>query len=525
MTYRALMVLVRTGAATLAALLLLACKGQQAQVAAAGAADAGEPEGAYEGIDSGLATAGDGGGAPAAPPMIASLGYPTPVFSAAEWPPKDPLKTSDERAGVIRIGSIRKGQTVAVKPQILKKSNCPEGWFELLSGGFVCGKFATLDMNNKELANAPHAPLTDGPLPYEYGLNITNGTPLYRRAPLRKERQELEKALAVGKSPKSDDGAKAAPQRDQNGDTPWYTKDHHGQRPQVTFDELKGETSLIELRMVRGFYLALDKEIHAFSGKFWRTTQGKFVPADHVLVHHPKTEFEGVWVGKAEEPRKLPLGFSLGLYARHYLFGDDGKTKRGDKVPRFTISQLTGQKKELEGRTYYETSEGWWMRDFDGTVTRPGPPPADLAPGEKWIDVNLTTQSLVAFEGDKPVFATLLSSGRHDDTDKSKDHRTVQGSFRIREKHISATMDDDGASDGPYSIQDVPWIMYFQGGYALHGAFWHSSFGHERSHGCVNLTPHDAKELFGWVGPDLPAGWHSVRATEKNPGTRVIVHE
>ena len=48
-------------------------------------------------------------------------------------------------------------------------------------------------------------------------------------------------------------------------------------------------------------------------------------------------------------------------------------------------------------------------------------------------------------------------------------------------------MDGDVASDGPYSIEDVPWIMYFNGGFALHGAFWHSSFGHERSHGCVNL--------------------------------------
>ena len=86
-------------------------------------------------------------------------------------------------------------------------------------------------------------------------------------------------------------------------------------------------------------------------------------------------------------------------------------------------------------------------------------------------------------------------------------------------------MDNDTATDGPYSIEDVPWIMYFDGSTALHGAFWHSSFGHERSHGCVNMTPHDAHELFGWVGPMLPEGWHGVHATEANPGTRVIVHE
>jgi lipoprotein-anchoring transpeptidase ErfK/SrfK len=139
--------------------------------------------------------------------------------------------------------------------------------------------------------------------------------------------------------------------------------------------------------------------------------------------------------------------------------------------------------------------------------------------------VNITTQTLVAYEGDKPVFTTIVSSGRHDDEDKTKDHRTPTGSFRIREKHIATTMDDDSAVDGPYSIEDVPWVMYFEKGIALHGAFWHSSFGKEHSHGCVNMLPHDARQIFQWVGPKLPEGWHAVRSTAENPGTRVIVHE
>ena len=86
-------------------------------------------------------------------------------------------------------------------------------------------------------------------------------------------------------------------------------------------------------------------------------------------------------------------------------------------------------------------------------------------------------------------------------------------------------MDGDVASDGPYSIQDVPWIMYFNASIALHGAFWHSNFGHVQSHGCVNLAPWDAKALFGWTEPRLPAGWHGVAATEEHPGTRVVVHD
>ena len=133
--------------------------------------------------------------------------------------------------------------------------------------------------------------------------------------------------------------------------------------------------------------------------------------------------------------------------------------------------------------------------------------------------MNLKRQTLVAFEGDD-------AGVRHARLERAETStRRLTGSFRIREKHIAATMDADTAADGPYSIEDVPYIQYFNGGYALHGAFWHAEFGHVKSHGCVNLAPWDAKALFGWTDPQLPAGWHAVFATKDRPGTRVIVHE
>ncbi len=472
-------------------------------------------------------------------PKIAALESPTPIFSKMEWPAKDPSKASEDRRGTIRLGYLRKGAILPVKGEPTKSTSCAEGWYELLAGGYVCGKFVTTDLAHKELTKAPHVPFTDGPLPYEYGLNLTNGTPMYRRAPLRKERAEYERGLAIGRTKKKKDGdgdnggAGSSSSGGGGGDTggggddkPWFLKDHGGQRPQVTMDDLKGESQLIEQRMVRGFYLGLDKEIPAFSGRMWRTTRGMYVPRDHVLVHKPKTEFEGVWMNGASETRKLPLAWIVGVKGwKHDYDVDNKRMKRTDKLDRFTLMQLTGKREQLEGYGYHETSEGFWIRDADAAITRPGPPPKDLAQGEKWIDVNLSTQTVVAFEGDRPVFATIISSGRHNDEDTAKDHRTVQGSFRVTEKHIAATMEADTASDGPYKIEDVPWIMYFEGSYALHGAFWHSSFGKERSHGCVNMQPIDAKAVFAWTGPALPSGWHGVKGTDKNPGTRVVVHE
>src|SRR5262249_49567487 len=181
------------------------------------------------------------------------------------------------------------------------------------------------------------------------------------------------------------------------------------------------------------------------------------------------------------------LGFiTAGHASKWQLDGDPKEAKAAGSVARFTPVGLTGATATVKGTVFRQTTEGWWMKAVDGTYTEPGPPPPHLGPTEKWIDVNLTRKTLVALEGDRPIFGALVSPGKRS-RDKEKDHATVQGTFRIREKHIAVTMDGDGkaASDLPYSIEDVPYVEYFEGSYALHGAFWHNNFGHEMSHGCV----------------------------------------
>ncbi len=523
----------------------------------------------------------DAGVDAAPPPMIGALFPQTPVMNDMEWPFKDDprhaerekkLKERGEKGG-IRIGYIRQGGKVAVVPEAHPKANCPEGWYELVDGGFVCGRYATLDMNHPRLKLAPHPPYLDQTLPYQYGYNITNGTPLYKSVPSREERVKLEPWLKprpkvkpqreasndmdAGMTPTAVSVALATSQAGadpgEDAGIPWYLRDYDGGKPQITLDDLREEGGPISKRMVKGFYLALDKEIDTGAKKetkWWRSTSGLIAPFERIFVAKPLTDFHGVWLG--QEPTKedldsqtavipdagftpsprpakkidSPVAFILWWHAHKYNLTDDHKKASATEgVRRFSAVQLTGEEATVGGNHYLETSDGWWMRESEGTVARTTTPPKDLQPNEKWIDVNLKTQTLVAFVGDKPVFATLVSTGRMDNEVKEKDHRTKAGTFRIREKHVAATMDGDVASDGPYSIEDVPWIMYFNASIALHGAFWHSNFGHVQSHGCVNLSPADARTLFGWTDPQLPTGWHGVEATADHPGTRVVVHD
>ena len=146
--------------------------------------------------------------------------------------------------------------------------------------------------------------------------------------------------------------------------------------------------------------------------------------------------------------------------------------------------------------------------------------PAWATGGRKWIDVSILKQSLVAYEGLTPVYATLVSTGVGGTADPHETHATVQGIFKIYEKHLSVTMAGREAAD-PFDLRDVPFVQYFHEGYALHAAYWHDDFGHTHSHGCVNLSPKDAAWLFKWTDPHLPSGWHGAMTRE---GTIVYVH-
>jgi len=162
-----------------------------------------------------------------------------------------------------------------------------------------------------------------------------------------------------------------------------------------------------------------------------------------------------------------------------------------------------------------------WMRAADLALPQVVPRPADVGPNERWLDVDLAAQTLVAYEGNVPRFATLVSTGF---APEGSPLATPTGTFRIRSKHAVVRMDNlEHTGVEPYAY-DVPLTQYFHDGKALHAALWHDQFGQARSHGCVNLPPRDAEWLFAFTSPTLGPGAPEVLASPARPGTVVHVH-
>lgn len=191
----------------------------------------------------------------------------------------------------------------------------------------------------------------------------------------------------------------------------------------------------------------------------------------------------------------------------------NGRIQR--RLPRHTVVHI-----QREEGAWAQLRSGGWMRR--AALARPErvPPPEGVGPTDRWIDIDLGQQVLVAYEGATPRFATLVSTGR-----STKESQTPIGTFQIWVKLQFSDMDDLERTDVDknYAIQDVPWVQFFKGSYGFHAAFWHDDFGHRRSHGCINLSPADARYLFSFTEPVLPPGWNAIITVPEDRPTTVRV--
>lgn len=170
--------------------------------------------------------------------------------------------------------------------------------------------------------------------------------------------------------------------------------------------------------------------------------------------------------------------------------------------PKTSLAQLLNNRDTLAEKQDTDTQ-------VLGTTTADGK--------EKWIDVSLDEQKLRAYEGDTVVMEFPISSGKWGATPK--------GTWNIWYKTRYQSMIGGSKELGTYyNLPNVPFNMFFNSGYAIHGAYWHNNFGQPMSHGCVNAPIAEVAKLFDWTGPVLAADINAVKASNENPGTKVVVH-
>lgn len=278
-----------------------------------------------------------------------------------------------------------------------------------------------------------------------------------------------------------------------------------------------------------GFAVAILEEKSAHGERWGRTKKGRWVamrelvPARPNLFHGEMIEGDAVNVGWVVSER-------ANAYASEKADKASGTRVRFEKVHIFEEKPLGKDGKDgAMVRVSADKEPPLWMRSRDLARARLSSPPPEVKVdvSERWIDVDLHQQTLVAYEGKRPVFATIVSTGKGPANSELATH---PGTFRIWVKVFTTKMDNlDKADRGEevdrlYAIEDVPWVQFFDKAIAIHGAFWHRDFGHVHSHGCVNMAPLDARWVFAFTSPHLPLGWSAVLPTKIEQGAVVRVH-
>lgn len=245
---------------------------------------------------------------------------------------------------------------------------------------------------------------------------------------------------------------------------------------------------------------------------FVKTRRQLYIQADQIRPARG-SGFQGVAI---EEGQPLDLAFTK----RRNVSIHERRSGR--------VTRRAGHREVLhvaaEHRGWLELKDGTWVRRRDVHLAAPSERPESAPEGDDWegtwIDVSIAEQVLVAYRGDRAVYATLVSTGRNRPT-----HATPLGEHRLWVKLAFSDMDNlerDDVSEN-YALERVPWVQYFEGANGLHAAFWHDDFGRRKSHGCVNLSPRDARYLFDFTEPSLPVGWTAVFPREGQHATIVRV--
>lgn len=428
-----------------------------------------------------------------------------------------------------RIGYLRAGAIVDRAATPAGFNRCKAGFYRIAPRGYVCaGVGASLDIEHTVALAAYRGPRRGRPFPYDYVISRVPTPHLYVHLPTPEEQHDVE-GRPLNTPPMNPwilrELEETVGPADELSEFLSSRKDlpkPAGARERIRFPAHRGQA---KPRSAFGLIATFDWT----NRRFGLTTELDLVPLDRTRLVR-LSAMRGV---------EIKGDTSVPAFVTHHdlraLRPDaEGRLREAEAVPFRSGYSLTGMASSggthrIQGKpgealaAFLETAEGVWLPGSSLRIGRLGTDMWGHAKrGKRWIDVSIERQMLIAYEGLRPVFATLVSTGRGGLSDPQTSSATVQGTFFVQSKHISATMDGDPEDENARELHDVPYVQYFHQNYAIHGAYWHDQFGKLKSHGCVNVSPADAAWLFEFTDPPVPREWHG--AMTPAGGTLIYIH-
>jgi hypothetical protein len=241
-------------------------------------------------------------------------------------------------------------------------------------------------------------------------------------------------------------------------------------------------------------YISYIDEAVVDGNRYYMIGYGEWMTAVEISRIGSPSRFQGLVFDRSPD---LPFGWILYPVEVKETPGFDTDDYTGvvyhryQVVQVFHIEEIDGLNWLLIGPEQWIPEKQEWYRVISTVTPKTDPP--DGVDNNRWIDVNLLEQTVSVYEDNQLVFATIVSTG-------IPPFWTQPGLFQIYEKFDSTPMRGSFEIDrsDAYYLEDVPWTMYYDGSYALHGAYWHNGFGSVRSRGCINITVADSRWIYDW---------------------------
>lgn len=430
------------------------------------------------------------------------------------------------------LGYIRVGESVALRQTATHPSaDCFGGYFAVEPRGYVCNdSFVSLNPSSEHTIAMEATAPRPGPYPYRYA--VSNGAPMYNRIPTTREQTRFEAVFGpAGKYEKlppflaAHEDLATDESIAPTDPIPPFLEGRQMARP--------NRQGLIRLKIPRGSMLSYTKAFDFEGRTYLLSVDLTAVPADRVRSFKPSS-FHGFWL---DAEHSLPVAwFRKQPRMKWRKLANGTFASMGQSFPVRSYARLSGQTVDVAGTKYLETKERdgadiIWVAESDATVVEARTKlPFAVKEGQKWIVVSISQGTLVAYDGMRPVYATLISPGAGGipvaGIDPIKASTTPLGTYNITFKDRAATMSPEFGENRSFWIADVPHTQYFKAPFALHAAYWHERFGEPTSAGCVNLSPIDAEIVFQWTDPPVPPGWQGAvgaGAVDNGPTTAVVI--